>query len=214
MASFAWRQATKEATLQSIARREAAITTPTYADILTGRTAHPKPDHAVTPLSTPQQLTNLNKPLIPTATPLIQDPIEEGWTTVTRKRKVRLPKQLKHPAKKLNKHTAALKAEGRCYKCLDRGHTQFQCRNGVKCHNCHGIGHISARCNFRKKEAISTPPAAQAFHHHTEPKSKTPHTPQPTDMPIDLENWESIPMLSPDLIQNRAPELNVFFPTQ
>lgn len=37
-------------------------------------------------------------------------------------------------------------SQGRCFRCLQRGHRRFQCMGKVKCLKCNGIGHMVGRC--------------------------------------------------------------------
>ncbi|KAF3339330.1 Zinc knuckle [Carex littledalei] len=210
MASLSARLAEKQAILQRIEARRAAATTPTYAEIVAlGRTegvSPRKPNLLHPPFQQPQDLF---RPITTTCNCINEAHIDGGWTKVTRKRRTRAPEKERKPVTLLNKRILTLKAEGRCFKCLDRGHTQFNCRNGVKCHNCHGIGHISKICTAARKKHINL--------QGTEPQHlKNRTTEQPTEQPtakeMDLETWETAPMLSPNLIGIRAPKLRVFFP--
>ncbi|KAF3340854.1 Zinc knuckle [Carex littledalei] len=214
MASLPTRLAATQATLQRIAKRQSTATTPTYAEIVAMGAAH-QPPHLTHELRHPafHQPTPHARPFNTTNDCTAETFIDDGWTTVTRKRRTRVPAQERKTAPAPNKHLSTLMAEGRCFKCLERGHTQFQCRNGVKCHNCHAIGHISRRCKETPKTPISALPAQKQHLPNTvtdQPNNTT--TQHHTHTQMDLENWETAPMLNPDLIGPRAPELRVFFP--
>ncbi|KAF3325498.1 hypothetical protein FCM35_KLT10569 [Carex littledalei] len=206
MASLSTRLAEQQAILQRIEARRAAATTPTYAEIVAlGRTegVSPRKPNLLHPPF--QQPHDLSRPFTTTHNCINEAHIDGGWTKVTKKRRTRAPEKERKPVTLLNKRILTLKAEGRCFKCLERGHTQFQCRNGVKCHHCHGIGHISKICTAARKKPINL--------QGTEPQHlNNITTEQPTAKEMDLETWETAPMLSPNLIGIRAPELRVFFP--
>ena len=60
------------------------------------------------------------------------------WTTVRRTQNTRRPPSLKRPVDP--------RQEGRCYRCLARGHVARSCREPVKCRICWQGGHCQASC--------------------------------------------------------------------
>ncbi|KAF3336708.1 hypothetical protein FCM35_KLT19294 [Carex littledalei] len=149
--------------------------------------------------------------------------IEEGWTEVTRRRPRGIHTERRIPPK-LNKQIELLKAQGRCFRCLDRGHKKLQCRNSIRCIKCRGYGHTSRKCVAPGAPPIN--PAHSPSHSHTIPPAHTPpvntnhenpsasiHQPATSQsVTMDLDNWETLPMLSPNTLPARGPPLKVFFP--
>ncbi|KAF3325582.1 Zinc knuckle [Carex littledalei] len=198
--------ALRKAILEGIARRDAHLPTEgqtSYAAAVKGiqEVATPvsteKPQHQTQARNSLQQPGSQNAfTVLPTANhPGEEESIDEGSITVTRRKHCSLEKKRKS-APKLNKHIELLKAQGRCYRCLDRGHTQFQCRNDIRCNNCHGIGHMSRACTVQKNLSTSTPPAFQRTTFLTKQNPKT----ETNQYTMNLDNWETMPMLSPSLI--------------
>ncbi|KAF3329662.1 hypothetical protein FCM35_KLT04993 [Carex littledalei] len=232
----------KQATWEAINRRPAATATrgqhatpftkptftkPLYSTVVTGghqATSFTNSSHQPTPQPPPFNETATHaKP----GQLKEKEALNDGWTYVTR-RKVHRHRSERQDRPKLNKHLESLKAQGRCYRCLDRGHIKLQCRNSVKCINCHGYGHISKRCTLMKNQPINTPRTSSTTTKHNPQPLNIQPTPSPQAVPsptttlnppsptqhrptMDYENWKTMPMLSPDLLQVKAPELRVFF---
>lgn len=73
-----------------------------------------------------------------------------GWTVVTRRKPA---KQVRtQGARLLTKSREDLLAQGRCFRCLEKGHRSFQCRGKLKCLKCGQIGHKAGRCAEQKTE--------------------------------------------------------------
>lgn len=49
------------------------------------------------------------------------------------------------PARR-NSRPRSMSPQGRCYKCGQRGHMSYDCKNPVKCYKCGELGHISPDC--------------------------------------------------------------------
>ncbi|KAF3336740.1 hypothetical protein FCM35_KLT19326 [Carex littledalei] len=169
MATLSYRLAIRKATKETIAQRGAPSRPPTYAEIVTNSvhprlsqdrisTAEPNIPKKPTQLPTHQARAFNAETFITTPNQLLTEDNEEGWIKVTR-RKTAAPKKESKTAPKLNKYVALLKAQGRCFRCLDHGHTQFQCRNSVKCHKCHGSGHVSRLCTTKLHPPTNIPAA-------------------------------------------------------
>ncbi|KAF3323303.1 hypothetical protein FCM35_KLT12034 [Carex littledalei] len=230
MTSLHARLAIRTATLEVIQQRRtspASQDKPLYSQVVTGSrpaTSQDSPNHLTQPSITLTPLPQLpsQQPPINAATQPRQhkapDGNDEGWTLVSRRRPYHCSRESR-PKPKLSKQLELLKSQGRCYRCLDRGHTQFQCRNSVRCLKCHGIGHLSRHCTSQGNQPIKTAPPTAPYqrqqnrvnhrgnhHTHTPPQqaASIPQQPAPQQAtptpPMDFEHWESLPMLSPDLL--------------
>ena len=116
-----------------------------------------------------------------------------------------------------SRHATLMMEQKRCFKCLQRGHTQFQCRNGVICLNCKGIGHIARMCTTKGP----TPRKLKPPTFTTQPHAKLPrltHTAEAQQHPalsnkiMDLEYWETMAMQAPAEIAQRAAPVKIFPP--
>lgn len=237
--SLPTRQANQKAILEAIEERRRACSTgtkPTYADVVAPRRPIPSLENPQAALTNPQPTAQTihTKPTTPkdktindasgenqSTQPFASDESENPWVLVTRRKHQNL-KPESHAKPKRSKYIAKLIEEQRCFKCLDRGHTQFQCRNGVRCINCKGIGHISKWCTI--KGAQGKPKFDKQTLAH--PLTKTPpqpytkntpniHTSAPTahHQPMELENWETMALEDPEYVNaGRNAELRIFFP--
>ena len=66
----------------------------------------------------------------------------DGWTTVQRPQSAGRPPTHRRPVD--------LRQEGRCFRCLARGHVARSCREPIKCRVCRQGGHRQASCPFRR----------------------------------------------------------------
>ena len=106
-----------------------------------------------------------------------------------------------------------LKAQGRCFKCLEKGHNKNQCRNAFKCHKCQGIGHQSSRCTLLNKSPTTNRTTQQEI------KYQTHHKPPPElenkTNTMNLENWETMELISPEYVNvGREDDVRVFMPAR
>lgn len=209
MASLPTRQANQQAILQAIKERQdnypiggrltyaAAVKGKRQVDTPAGdQAAHSIPTN---PTSPKDKTINDNLNENQDAHPFDTEDNENPWIMVTRRKQRNLtPKR--NPKPKRSKHTEKLMEENRCFKCLDRGHNQFQCRNGVRCINCKGIGHISKRCTIKKTPRTTTVPHLAQANNLKPPREKPPTHPNQTTAPIkamDRQDWETMPLEDP-----------------
>ncbi|KAF3326724.1 hypothetical protein FCM35_KLT08354 [Carex littledalei] len=68
---------------------------------------------------------------------------EQEWIEVRRKRPHK-PKV--NPLASLHKCKEELLAQGRCFRCLEKGHRRFQCVGNLKCLKCKKIRHTAGKC--------------------------------------------------------------------
>lgn len=128
----------------------------------------------------------------------IQVEDEKGWIKVTRKHKTKnkQPKDAKPLNPYLKKRQMQLIAQDRCFKCFEKGHNKAQCRNAFKCHNRQGIGHQASYCTQANRSTTTNRAAQQEIkykiHTNTTPKTEIIHNNK-----MDLQNWETMEMLSP-----------------
>ncbi|KAF3341551.1 hypothetical protein FCM35_KLT00189 [Carex littledalei] len=151
--------------------------------------------------------------------PNSQEETEQGWVKVVRKQKTRnkQPKDTIPLNPYIKKRQLMLMAQGRCFKCLEKGHNKAQCRNIFKCHKCHGVGHRASHC-VRANRTFSTNraiPQQTNHQNHYNPIPATEQTTQPekTTTKMDFQNWEAMEMLSPEYMNNaREDDVRVFMP--
>ncbi|KAF3335858.1 hypothetical protein FCM35_KLT20365 [Carex littledalei] len=80
-------------------------------------------------------------------------PSEEGWTVVSRKKKIASqPQQAQVP--QLRQWKDDLLKQRRCFKCLAKGHRRYQCKNKLKCLNCARTGNTAGKCKQQVTQAI------------------------------------------------------------
>lgn len=120
MVSLPTRMALKQEALEAIHKQNAlmmAETRPLYSQVVIGR----RP----VPISTEQLHQAAAQPPVFNGTSANRgvDDIDECWIKIT-KRKARRFKTERKIQPKLNKQMELLKASGRCYRCLNRGHTK------------------------------------------------------------------------------------------
>ncbi|KAF3336577.1 Zinc knuckle [Carex littledalei] len=132
---------------------------------------------------------------------------EQGWIKVTRKHKPKdkQPKDSKPLNPYLKQRQQRLMAQARCFKCLEKGHNKAQCRNVFKCHKCHGLGHQSRQC----AQATTIPTTNRRGQTETKHHNQIHHSPIPqpentetTNSHMELQNWETMEMLSLEYINN------------
>lgn len=160
--------------------------------------------------------------------------IEEGWKVVTRRRRVSTTKRrstAQKPSNFPNKQHAVLLKQGRCFKCLQRGHKKSSCNAPRRCFNCQSSQHISRHCkaSFGRKKFNEED---QRLHSHVLNNSKEDkHSrdsikgsktapPSYTTLPHNIHkhfqmevpnNWQHVQMRDPDFVNNdRIHELRVF----
>ncbi|KAF3325155.1 hypothetical protein FCM35_KLT10226 [Carex littledalei] len=170
------RQATKQAILLTIQRREelttAALRRLTYAQaVQQQRSSHqnytpnpypPRSPDPTTPTATdpppskaqgtPNHRINgcINTPLEPT--PQILEPNnkmlrQEGWTLVTRRKNRTFHQNNTQPITLNTKRDHAwLLQQRRCFKCFLKGHQKQHCNRTIRCLQCNQEGHISKHC--------------------------------------------------------------------
>lgn len=71
---------------------------------------------------------------------------EGGWTLVTRRQR---SKHLQVNTKlnaTFDPHHANLLSQGRCFKCLEKGHKRYQCKALRRCFRCQATDHIAKHC--------------------------------------------------------------------
>ena len=213
MASLALRKANNQAIMKAMEERQerqatAIGATKTYAGVV--KCANPaqhhklQPTHATThlPINSQDNTINGANQLESRNTTTEAEQEANPWIIVTRRKQRGLnQKSQLHP--KRSRHITLMIEQKRCFKCLERGHTQFQCRNGVTCLNCKGVGHVARMCTTKRpstkkpkppisyNQPITTAPQLNPGgpkpHHHYSPPSKN----------MDLENWETMPMQDP-----------------
>lgn len=145
----------------------------------------------------------------------IQGEDEQGWIKVTRKHKTKnkQPKDAKPLNPYLKKRQMQLIAQARCFKCFEKGHNKAQCRNAFKCHKCQGLGHQASYCT-QANITTTTNRAAQQEKKHKIHINTTPKTEIIHNNKMDLQNWETMEMLSPKYINNaREDDVRVFMPS-
>ncbi|KAF3340752.1 Zinc knuckle [Carex littledalei] len=68
---------------------------------------------------------------------------EQGWVEVRRKRPHK-PKT--NPLASLYRCKEELLSQGRCFRCLEKGHRRFQCVGNLRCLKCRKVGHTARNC--------------------------------------------------------------------
>ncbi|KAF3321452.1 hypothetical protein FCM35_KLT14705 [Carex littledalei] len=200
------RLAARKRTELAIARRQAEIATfrkESYAAALTRalkaeeeRERVPPTERApINEVPTPPQ----REPATNQDQTLLED--TDGWTVVRKKRLHRAKPQLTTP---LSKCKEELLAQGRCFRCLQKGHRRFECSGIVKCLKCARPGHTASRCDMRstpprgpQPNVIQPTPAANrgqtrqgiqlTGEGHNETTTQTPTVHPPKERPI---NWQ------------------------
>ncbi|KAF3339108.1 Zinc knuckle [Carex littledalei] len=83
----------------------------------------------------------------------------EGWTVVRRKRPHKPKPQ---PSIPLSKCKQELLAQGRCFRCLQKGHRSFECSGLIKCLKCDKPGHTARNCAMRDAPPTGLQPTKEA----------------------------------------------------
>ncbi|KAF3328930.1 hypothetical protein FCM35_KLT06008 [Carex littledalei] len=104
---------------------------------------------------------------------------EEGWTVVTRKKHNRQARP--QTLKSLAKCKQDLMTQGRCFKCLQKGHRRFQCRGQLKCLKCGHKGHTAGRCIHPRVQNVS--PAKATMGQKQTEATRGVNATEPTTMP-------------------------------
>ncbi|KAF3341779.1 hypothetical protein FCM35_KLT00417 [Carex littledalei] len=122
---------------------------------------------------------------------------DEGWTVVKRKKPIRQAKP--QAPQTLLKCKQELLAQGRCFKCLERGHRRFQCQRQIKCLKCGQTGHTAGRCPpHRERRVPSDQPMNGQRQNEGNGRVNEAH---PTGLPYTEVNAEPTP--TPPLILQR-----------
>ncbi|KAF3335794.1 hypothetical protein FCM35_KLT20301 [Carex littledalei] len=188
----------------------AANKKPTFVDVVCQQQPHPPLQTSVhNPAPNPQPASNIS-PTNPTGIPshLINgdtttlapptsqkpesdnnQPQEEGWTLVVRKKAKTLHKN-SHPTKSSNmkRDYTWLLQQRRCFKCFLKGHQKQQCRRPIKCLLCNTEGHISKHCTSRINAGN---PTARKFNTSEPPAVKEDKPRQPTPLSAGLKHGSS-----------------------
>ncbi|KAF3321462.1 Zinc knuckle [Carex littledalei] len=115
--------------------------------------------------------------------------------------------------RELQKTFKAMKKKGRCFKCLEKGHNKSQCKNAFKCHKCQGIGHQARRCTLPNKSPTTNRTNQRETQHQTH--SKPPPDLEKTNNTMNLDNWETVEMISPEYVNvGREDDIQVFMPAR
>lgn len=229
MASLALRKANNQAIMTAIQARQnrqapALGAAKTYAGVVKvaypAQQPKPQPPQATThlPINSQDNIINGANQLDSRNTTTEAEQEANPWITVTR-RKQRGLNQKSHPNPKRSRHITLMIEQKRCFKCLERGHTQFQCRNGVTYLNCKGVGHVARLCTTKGPSIKKPkPPISYSQPNTTAPQLnpvllKSQHHSSPPRKNMDLENWETMPMQDPaEIVLPRAAPMKIFFP--
>ncbi|KAF3328199.1 hypothetical protein FCM35_KLT06805 [Carex littledalei] len=161
-------------------------------------------------------------------------PNDNGWTTVNRKKRYNRPRQ--EAVSQLSKWNETLLKQGRCFKCLAKGHRSFQCTGKIKCLKCTLTGHTVGSCKKElpaptinrgvdrgvKAHQVSIKENNPPKQPHTTPIEQTPQTNRqkstikeqaPTMDP--LANWETMTLNDPRYVNDsRVDGGRVFLPNR
>lgn len=219
----------KKITAQAIAHLNAAYPNPTYAKVTAGLHTNSsiKPGaQEVNALHPKEKLNFIEEPATekfkraqsniqgilsnttaPPKAPSNINSLEEGWITVQRKKSNKdkqSPSLGKYNHPLLLKKLQGLREQGKCFKCTEKGHLQFACRNSMRCFKCNGFGHKSGICKFKQEKPIKAPIVPYTV--PQKPENKEQHF-QANSNKEEMENWQTMPMLPPSRLPTVRHEL-------
>lgn len=115
--------------------------------------------------------------------------------------------------------------EGRCFRCLLKGHKRNQCREPIRCFKCKKLGHKSSWCKAERESEVIKPTReyhsattiptktyAQAVTQHKEPVQQAKQT-LPAYKTKPKQQTSSNRVTMEDFLDVRPEESHVFMPT-
>ncbi|KAF3325376.1 Zinc knuckle [Carex littledalei] len=184
----------------------------------------------------PNTRNDKGKGALDATTPRGIDRLEnEGWTEVRRKKKSTEPRSTRQD---FSQWRQTLLAQGKCFKCLLKGHRKFECTREIKCHRCNKSGHVSAICkspvringevkraptissntqplkiNTHIQRPIQQSPLVAPERPQRETSNNTKEKPNTGAMDY-LANWETMPLIDPQYVGNHRPTYRRVFLTK
>lgn len=139
-----------------------------------------------------------------------QPPKEEEWITVQRKHYMRKAKISRYINPHLEKKIQIFKGQGKCFRCLERGQIQINCRNSIKCYTCNKHGHTSGRCKEKGLTNTNRP-----LHNNKKSpiENRGEHKPHKNKeqerferKETNMDNWQTMPMTPTSHLPGARPE--------